>query len=188
MHRKRCGDLLEAFLQICKSGNMSPRPYLLIVGDGEERAALESRAREAKPGDVLFLGFRNQTELPPLYDLCNVFVLASVDEPWGLVINEVMNAGRAVIVTDQVGCQGDLVQTGVNGCVIGARDVEGLAHSLRIILADEQTWQAMGAQSLRIIKDFTFNQNVVALRTALQMVVPGFSAASMNETYSDQVH
>jgi glycosyltransferase involved in cell wall biosynthesis len=180
MPRKRCGDLLEAFLQISKSGNLSSNPYLLIVGDGQDRAALESRAREAKPGDVHFLGFQNQTELPRFYDLCDVFVLASVDEPWGLAINEVMNAGRAVIVTDQVGCQRDLVHAGVNGCVIGARDVDGLANSLRVILEDEQTWQAMGAQSLRIIRDFTFNQNLGGLRKALQLVVPGFSAASVD--------
>jgi glycosyltransferase involved in cell wall biosynthesis len=131
------------------------------------------------PGDVLFLGFRNQTELPRFYDLCNVFVLASVDEPWGLAINEVMNAGRPVIVTDQVGCQEDLVQNGVNGCVVGARDVDGLANCLRATLADEQTSQAMGAQSLRIIRDFTFTQNVGGIRKALQALLPGFSAASV---------
>jgi glycosyltransferase involved in cell wall biosynthesis len=174
--RKRCGDLLEAFLQVSKSGSTGHAPYLLIVGDGEERAALENRAKEAAPGNVRFLGFRNQTELPRFYDLCNVFVLASVNEPWGLVINEVMNAGRAVIVTDEVGCQKNLVHPGVNGCVIKARDVNGLAESLRIVLANEHTWQMMGAQSLRIIQVFSFEQNVSGLRHALQHVVPGFQA------------
>jgi glycosyltransferase involved in cell wall biosynthesis len=174
--RKRCGDLLEAYLRISKSGAQGPVPYLLIVGDGEERAMLEDRAKEAAPGDVRFFGFRNQTELPRFYDLCNVFVLASVNEPWGLAINEVMNAGRAVIVTDEVGCQKNLVQDGVNGCVIRARDIDGLADSLRLVLADERTWQAMGTQSLRIIQDFSFEQNVAGLRQALQHVVPGFQA------------
>lgn len=174
--RKRCGDLLEAFLQVAKSGIKGRRPYLLIVGDGEERAALENRAREASPGDVRFLGFRNQTELPRFYDLCNVFVLASVNEPWGLVINEVMNAGRAVIVTDAVGCQKNLVQHGVNGCVIKPGDIDALADSLRLVLANENTWQAMGEQSLRIIQGYSFDQNVSGLRQALQCVAPGFPA------------
>jgi glycosyltransferase involved in cell wall biosynthesis len=151
-------------------------PYLLIVGDGEERASLEERAKEAEVGDVRFLGFRNQTELPQFYDLCSVFVLASINEPWGLVINEVMNAGRAVIVTDEVGCQKNLVQDGVNGCVIKARDINGLADSLRMVLADEMTWKMMGAQSLRIIQNFSFDQNIAGLRLALQHVVPGFQA------------
>ncbi|MGA9668237.1 MAG: glycosyltransferase family 4 protein [Terracidiphilus sp.] len=176
--RKRCGDLLEAYLRISKSGVSGRVPYLLIVGDGEERAMLEGRAKEVAPGDVRFLGFRNQTELPRFYDLCNVFVLASVNEPWGLVINEVMNAGRAVIVTDEVGCQKNLVQHGVNGHVIKARDIDGLADSLSIVLADEKTWQSMGEQSLRIIQDFSFDKNIAGLRQALQHVVPGFQAAS----------
>ncbi len=174
--RKRCGDLLEAFLKLSKSGVPGRRPYLLIVGDGEERAELENRAKEAATGDVRFLGFRNQTELPRFYDLCNVFVLASVNEPWGLVINEVMNAGRAVIVSDEVGCQKNLVQDRVNGCVIKARDINGLADSLGLVLADQHTWQTMGAQSLRIIQGFSFEQNVSGLRQTLQHVAPGFQA------------
>jgi glycosyltransferase involved in cell wall biosynthesis len=172
--RKRCPDLLEAYLQLSKSGGVQPLPYLLIVGDGEERSMLESRAQQARPGDVRFLGFRNQSELPRFYDLCNVFVLASVDEPWGLAINEVMNAGRPVIVTDQVGCQKNLVHDGVNGCVIKAGDIDGLARSLHTVLASKETEQAMGAESLRIIEQYNFDQNVAGLRQALHAVRPGF--------------
>ena len=117
--RKRCGDLLEAFLRLPAKTN-EPQPYLLIVGDGEERGALQERAKSAHPGDVRFLGFQNQTALPRFYDLCDVFVLASVHEPWGLVVNEVMNAGKAVIVSNEVGCQRDLVEDGVNGYVVRA--------------------------------------------------------------------
>jgi glycosyltransferase involved in cell wall biosynthesis len=83
MARKRCSDLLEAFLKLSQTNGLEPLPYLLIVGDDQERATLESRANEARPGDIRFLGFRNQSELPGFYDLCDVFVLASVDEPLG---------------------------------------------------------------------------------------------------------
>ena len=135
---------------------------------------LENRANEARPGDIRFLGFRNQSELPRFYDLCNVFVLASVDEPWGLAINEVMNAARPVIVSDQVGCQKNLVHPGLNGFVIRAGDASGLAESLRNVLANSQTAQTMGAESLRIITQFDFEQNVSGLRQALHAVAPGF--------------
>ena len=172
--RKCCIDLVDACMALAKSSAPERVPYLLIVGDGEERTALENRAREAPPGSIRFLGFRNQTELPRFYDLCNVFVLASVHEPWGLAVNEVMNAGRPVIVSDQVGCHANLVQNGVNGYVVKARDTEGLADALRAVLAGEQTWQTMGAQSLRMIRNYSFDQNVRGLRQALQQVVHGF--------------
>ena len=176
--RKRCGDLLEAYLRLTISSEVLP--YLLIVGDGEERQMLEARAAQARSGDVRFLGFRNQSELPRFYDLCTVFVLASVDEPWGLSINEVMNAGRPLIVSDQVGCQRDLVHPGVNGYVVPAGDTEALAASLHAVLADECRAQAMGAESLRMIANYSFEQNVVGLRQALNALVDGFPAVLEN--------
>jgi glycosyltransferase involved in cell wall biosynthesis len=175
--RKRCIDLVDAYLQLAISSPPDRIPYLLIVGDGAERAALEGRAQEAVPGNIRFLGFRNQTELPRFYDLCNVFVLVSVDEPWGLVVNEVMNASRPVIVTDQVGCHKDLVQNGVNGYVVKAYDTQALADSLRAVLADEQTWLTMGAQSLQIVQNCSFEENVGGIRQAFHHVVSGFEEA-----------
>jgi glycosyltransferase involved in cell wall biosynthesis len=174
IRRKRCANLLDAYLRLPKSGALAHFPYLLIVGDGEERVSLESRAREARPGDVRFLGFCNQLELPRFYDLCNVFVLASVEEPWGLAVNEVMNAARPVIVSDQVGCQKNLVHPRVNGCVVRAGDVNGLVESLRMVLSDEQAARLMGEESLRIIDQYNFEQNVSGLRQALHAVTPGF--------------
>lgn len=173
--RKRCIDLVEAYLEVEKSSASGRVPYLLIVGDGEERAAVEERARHAAPGNIRFLGFRNQTELPRFYDLCNVFVLVSVHEPWGLVVNEVMNAARPVIVSDHVGCHKNLVQNGVNGYVVKAYDTAGLAESLRSVLAGEN-WRTMGERSFEIVQRFSFDENVRGLRWALEHVVAGFKA------------
>jgi len=172
--RKRCGDLLEAYLHLAATDRDGPLPYLLIVGDGEQRPMLETRAKQVPAGAVRFLGFRNQSELPRFYDLCDVFVLASVDEPWGLAVNEAMNAGKPIIVSDQVGCQPDLVRDGANGFVVRAGDVDGLAESLRRVLASPVAARAMGAESLRIVDGYSFERNVAGLRQALSAVSPGF--------------
>ena len=175
--RKRCIDLVEAYLEFSKAMPPDRAPYLLIVGDGEERAAVEARAQQAPPGNIRLLGFRNQTELPRFYDLCNVFILVSVHEPWGLVVNEVMNAGRPVIVSDQVGCQQNLVQIGGNGYVVKAGDRQSLVQALHDVLGNE-AWRRMGAESLQIIRRYSFEENVCGLRRALQSVVPGFKATA----------
>jgi glycosyltransferase involved in cell wall biosynthesis len=171
--RKRCADLLAAHRMV---GNRpsSHRPYLLIVGDGEERQRLE----QAAEGDPLvrFLGFRNQTELPRFFDLCDVFVLPSVHEPWGLVVNEAMNAGRAVIASDDVGCQEDLVRDGVNGAVFPACDVPGLARAIERVLASPETAAQMGEHGRRMVAEYSFEQDVRGLRQALATCVPGFIA------------
>jgi len=58
---------------------------------------IEGRAAKLKWSPIRFLVFRNQSGLTDYYDPCDVFVLSSAYEQWGLVVNEIMNAGRAVV-------------------------------------------------------------------------------------------
>ena len=174
--RKRCIDLVEAFIRLAPAAGTDPAAYLLIVGDGEERTHLEARVRKSGLSTIRFLGFRNQTELPRIYDLSDVFVLPSVNETWGLIVNEVMNAGRPIIVTDQVGCQPDLVHNGFNGFVYPAFDVDALSRCLRRLLDDPPLRATMGENSVRIIQQYSFDQDVAGLRQALALAVPGFAA------------
>jgi glycosyltransferase involved in cell wall biosynthesis len=139
-----------------------------MVGDGELRPSLEKLAQEAAPGLVKFMGFQNQTELPALYDLCDVFVLPSRFEPWGLVVNEVMNAGKPVIVSDQVGSGPDLVMPGRNGGVFRAGDAADLADQLRPWLLDAEKRAQGGAASLRRINAWGFQACCAGLKQALQ--------------------
>lgn len=148
----------------------TPSPILLLAGDGPLRPELETLASQVAPGMVKFLGFRNQTELPALYDLCDVFVLPSRFEPWGLVVNEVMNAGRPVIVSDQVGCGPDLVKPGENGAVFRAGDVDDLCAKLRPWLEDCTLHQSGGERSLAIINRWSFEEDLAGIRAALDFV------------------
>ncbi len=168
--RKCCPDLVEAFLRIKTSTSGSRAPYLLIIGDGEERPAVERLA--ADKDSIRLLGFRNQSELPRYYDLCDLFVLPSIHEPWGLVVNEAMNAGRPILVSDQVGCQPDLVLDGVNGFVFEARKIQSLTAALERALASPAELERMGKESLRIIDGCSFDRNLAGLREALRTVVP----------------
>ena len=120
---------------------------------------------------IKFLGFKNQTELPGYYDLCDVLVLPSVFEPWGLVINEVMNAGRAVVVSDQVGCGPDLVRPGENGLIFPAGDIAGLRQALLDLTGDPRKCRAMGRKSLEIINRWGFEEDVAGLKQALAYVM-----------------
>ena len=174
--RKRCGDLVEAYLRLYAEAGVSPLPYLVIVGDGEERAELERQAAKNGAEGIRFCGFRNQSELPRFFDLTTVFVLPSQDEPWGLIVNEVMNAGRAVIVSGDVGCQPDLVEDGVEGCVFRAGDVAGLTEALRRVLATPETAAAMGQRGLKKIRTWDFEADVRGLREAIAHVTRKITA------------
>jgi len=170
--RKRPDDLLEAFARVATRPE-AHAPCLVLVGDGERRAALEARVgRLGLAGSVRFAGFRNQSELPRFYDLCDVFVLPSLHEPWGLVINEAMNANCAVIASDQVGAARDLVRDGENGLLFPAGDVDALADRLAQMLADPGRCRAMGERSGAIVARWGFAEDIAGLRAALERFVP----------------
>ena len=134
-------DLLEAFAR----ANV-PNSYLVFAGDGPERSNLERRATELGLADrVRFLGFLNQSQLPSAYCAADLFVLPSLFEPFGLVVNEAMLCGLPVAVSDRVGAKFDLVRPDENGYVFPAGDVEALAAILRQILPDAEKRARMGA-------------------------------------------
>jgi glycosyltransferase involved in cell wall biosynthesis len=165
--RKHCSDLLNAY-RILIEGRMSgPLPYLVIVGDGEQRLALEEQARNDGLADIRFCGFRNQSELPRFFDIASVFVLPARHEPWGLVVNEAMNAARAVVVSDDVGCHPDLITNGVEGFVFPVGDVNALAEALLGVLATPETAMKMGRNALERIRTWSFEEDVLALRGAI---------------------
>ncbi len=87
--------------------------------------------------------------------------------PWGLVVNEVMNAGKAVIVSDQVGAAVDLVEDGVNGFVVPVGDVDTLADRLRWVTADRAIARGMGEKSLLRICEWDYEADVEGLRQAI---------------------
>jgi glycosyltransferase involved in cell wall biosynthesis len=168
--RKHCDDLIAAYARLSPGDGEEPHPYLVIVGDGEERAALERQAAATGFKSIRFCGFRNQSEMPRFFDLCTVFVLPSRHEPWGLIVNEAMNAARAIVVSDDVGCQEDLVTDGVEGCVYRVRDVEALAGALMRVLATPETAAEMGQRALARINEWTFEEDVKGLRQAIACV------------------
>jgi glycosyltransferase involved in cell wall biosynthesis len=166
--RKRCEDLIEAYKKLSPGPGIEPHPYLVIVGDGQERPALEKQA--AGFSGVRFCGFRNQSVLPRFFDIATVLVLPSKHEPWGLIVNEAMNAGKAVIVSDEVGCHPDLITNGVEGYVFPAGNVDALAGKLKMVLAEPQTAFEMGQRGLKRISGWGFEKDIQNLRRALAAI------------------
>lgn len=164
--RKNPAVLIDAMRAMDR--NATRDPYLLVVGDGEQRHPLEQGA--ADDPWIRFLGFRNQSELPALYDLADVFVLASEREPWGLAVNEAMACGCAVVVSDECGCAADLVSES-NGRVVPAGDRAALTNALSDILREPDRAAAMGAESRRRMESWGFRDDLAGLKTAIKAVV-----------------
>lgn len=166
--RKRCDDLVKAFLQI---KDHPSKPYLLVVGSGPDEAAPRELAK-VEPDRIIFCGFQNQGALPQFYAGCDVFVLPSEREQWGLVVNEVMCAGKPVIATDDVGSTADLIKNGENGYVYPVRSIDGLAKALTDTL-DNGRYREMGRRSFEIIQGWSFKEDIEGLQQAIAYVRKG---------------
>lgn len=165
--RKQADHLLRAYCELIHGVDPHRQPYLVLVGDGDERRRLEALAVELALERVRFAGFRNQTELPRFFALADVFVLPSRHEPWGLIVNEAMASGCPVVVSSDVGCHPDLVTNGVEGVVYAQGDIAALTEALRQVLADPAQTRAMGCAAQRRVQQCSFEADVRGLREAL---------------------
>ncbi|MFH1066297.1 MAG: glycosyltransferase family 4 protein [bacterium] len=105
--------------------------WLFVVGDGELRAAFEKEARLYLGDRARFVGFKNQSELGEFYSIADTFILpSSYGETWGLVVNEAMQFGLNIIVSDRVGCAVDLVLPSSSGRVFPSDKAEALAEAI----------------------------------------------------------
>jgi glycosyltransferase involved in cell wall biosynthesis len=130
--------------------------WLLMVGDGPLRPQIETRIRESGAGGAILPGFLNQDELPLAYTAADVFVLPSAfHETWGLVVNEAMNFGLPLVISDRVGCGKDLLKHGWNGFLFAHDDEAELVDVLGRLLRDAPMRAAFGTASAALIADYS---------------------------------
>ncbi len=164
---KRPMDLLQAYEEIAKKYPAA----LVYLGDGALRKSLEQYASEKDLSAVYFVGFQNQTEVPRFFALADMFVLPSVSESWGLVVNEAMCFGLPVVVSDQVGAASDLVRDNVNGFIYEATNVTALAEKLDTLLSDANLQNRMGEASKAMIEQWGLPEDVQGILSCLKQVV-----------------
>jgi glycosyltransferase involved in cell wall biosynthesis len=102
--KKRAVALMRAVQQL-----RDRSVVLVLAGGGELQAEIDAVAA-ADPSRFRVLPFQNQSRMPIVYRLGDIFVLpSSHGESWGLAVNEALACGRPVIVSDRVGCAADVV-------------------------------------------------------------------------------
>jgi glycosyltransferase involved in cell wall biosynthesis len=162
--RKHPEHLIEACAQLAKDGLEFD---LVLAGSGEMDVQLRSLAEQHPQLNVKFPGFFNQSELPSLMAACDVFVLPSRNEPWGLIINEAMCAGLPVIASREIGSVEDLIEDGINGYVFDAGDIPALTKAIRSLLENPDKCHAMGHASVERIKRWGYQECLDGLTHAL---------------------
>jgi len=133
-------NLIRAFAQ---ARLLRPGIQLVIAGDGLLRTELEAMMESlGVADDVHLLGVRH--DVPELMSACDIFVLSSASEGFGLVVAEAMACGRVVVATD---CGGVREVVGNEGLLVPPQDSEKLASA--IVAAVDLDPAAAAAMALR---------------------------------------
>lgn len=143
--------LIQAFKKLDMPGTR-----LILAGSGILEKILHQLAGDDPR--IIFLGFQNQTEMPILYRLADVFTLVSTSETWGLGINEAMASGCAIICSDRVGCAPDLVKDNENGFVVNASSDEEMTEAMRKLAADKKLLHQCKKASIEKINHWSMEE------------------------------
>jgi glycosyltransferase involved in cell wall biosynthesis len=138
----------------------------LLVGNGINEQALKLQADTAKWKNIHFMNFQNQDYMPVLYQAADLFCLPSISETWGLSVNEAMACGKAVLVSDKVGCAADLVIPGDTGEIFESGNLADITSKLIALTKDKAALKVLGNNAKNKIADWSFvNQVAAMLRT-----------------------
>ncbi len=155
--------LLDTFIK----ARLHERAFLVLVGNGQLERKLKARADGF--ATVRFMDFQNQSRMPAIYRLGDVFILPSrgPGETWGLAMNESMCGGKVVIASDKCGGAIDLIRSGENGYIFKAKDGESLAAALLKVYAEKTRLPMMGQRSRELIGNFSLEQTALAIEQTL---------------------
>jgi glycosyltransferase involved in cell wall biosynthesis len=147
--RKRPMDVLVAVNSLARKGLPV---WALMVGEGEQRAAMEAFCRREDFRDATFTGFVNQSAIPSYYAASDVIAITSNLEAYGLVATEAAVFGLPILVSDRVGCIGpqDTAQSGQNAIVFPCGDTERVAQAVELLCKDRDLYARMSAHSVRV--------------------------------------
>lgn len=162
-HVKNHDMLLKAAAQLVeKAPTLAQRLHFVIIGDGELRAELESRAEELDLSTrVTFAGFRS--DVVSLYTEFDLIALTSLNEGTPLTLIEAMRAGCPVVSTEVGGVvdilgsrapseSGSAFTLWDHGATSPTRDTRAFTKALRYLLEQPDLRQDMGARARSFVQ------------------------------------
>jgi len=126
--RKDVITLLKAAKRL-KSKGLEKDFSFFIIGDGSQKEKLQNFVKENDLQNIHFLGMRQNREVPSLLAQQDIFVLPSIHDGWGAVVNEALQAGLYTIASDRCGSK-ELLYDKRRGVIFPLKDDKKLSQQL----------------------------------------------------------
>jgi len=151
---KKIDLAIEAMPEVLRA---APDAFYVIVGEGEDRGRLQRQVESAGLSEkVKFTGAVSSEILPSYYQACDVFLLPSLKEGFGIVFLEAMYHANACVAA-RAGGSPEVIEDAETGLLAEPDDVSSLAGCLGRVLQDDSLRQAMGRRGReRLQQKFCF--------------------------------
>jgi glycosyltransferase involved in cell wall biosynthesis len=127
---------------------------LLLIGDGVERDALQNLAKHLKIYHrIHFAGDVSEQKKFQYLSNADLYVLSSLHEGFGIVLQEAMQVGLPIVSTNYGG-QIDIITNQVNGLLVEPENVNVLAEAIKQLLRDVNLYKKISSNNIEKVKEF----------------------------------
>jgi glycosyltransferase involved in cell wall biosynthesis len=144
------------------------RLALVMVGSGELEAEVKAAAG-IDQDRFRVLPFQNQSRMPVVYRLGDLFVLPSVRETWGFAVNEALACGRPVLASEGAGCVADVIDASC-GRVFSWADPSSLLRKLHEMICEPAQLSEMGRAAVKRAWRFDVRRTEAELVDCLNLI------------------
>jgi glycosyltransferase involved in cell wall biosynthesis len=130
---------------------------LIVLGEGRDRPRLEGLVADLELGDRLWLPGWADDPRPTLVQ-STFFVLPSHWEGWPNSLLQAMALGLPVIASDCPTGPGEIITQGIDGILVGVRDIEGLSSAMQKLIADPDLRRRLGSAAPRVRERFSIER------------------------------
>lgn len=151
---------------LVNAAQVLPNMHFIIAGNGILEKEIQQAANNIS--NLTLLPFQNQSVMPVLYRLANIYTLPSKGpgETWGLAINEAMACGRVIIASNKCGGAKDLILNNKNGVIIDPT-IESFVAAVKSISENADMLKKGGSISTQHIANFTFEHIASAIEATV---------------------
>lgn len=159
--------LIRAFGKI---SNQYPEWNLIILGDGQERAALETLITELKYTEKILLpGYVNHPHA--CMKEADIFIFPSRYEGFGNAFLEAMACGCPVIATSCDFGPKEVIKSGENGILVEKENPEIMANALEMLINDETLRKKLGENAKKVQEDYSIQKVLMKWKALIHKVL-----------------
>lgn len=187
-------DLLKSISNLIKE-DPSLNIKVDIVGTGQkkiERKIIKYITKNNLKEKVFFHGLLENDSVFMMMESANIFVSTSdKNEGWGAVVNEAMNSGCAVLVSNLIGCASYLIKENENGLTYKSGCIRDLSNKLKYLVNNPQIIELLGHNAYYTIKN-KWNSDIAAERLVelindiKENITPSYSDGPCSKVFNDK--